>query len=561
MNNNISNSPLSSSANFPIAESSPTQKSSSLTKLVATERRTLFRNSTNSISLSSAMKFTSASSSPVAARKALTTGTVAVKVLTFLRSIGEKLTAPKHSQFNKLIDQAKVDPEWKINIKSEVKKLSLESFTSLVRDLDASRLRGFDRVVLSEVVETLSEIAANLPNLPAELSSNIKSLQAHFTPAAMSLADRANFITSIQFAPTELTVDNPKPVGKGAVNTVIAVPFTHEGVSGVGVFKADPSTITKGKLVKEKLFGTAEASGIPVGKNAHFTSRAVASSVVDELLFPGDPSSVRTQFATVNGQRGILMETAEGKSPVLTGYNTVVIPEDAYLHLLDDPKKPTDRELNLVSSQLKFRDVKPETDPITGAVRLVGKQAVFANFKPDNAKTMEGLLKLQIKDWITGQVDRHPGNYFISDSGKVTGIDEDCSFGVNAVPENGDDVRSQKTLMGIIPNNSSLMLRMPPAMTETIKNQVLNLCANKEKLAESLKPYLTDQEIKATITRLNTLEQHIKSLCIIVAEPSDLFSDEVQQFTDSNNSYWARERMVFDPDISGWNYLRAARDM
>lgn len=256
------------------------------------------------------------------------------------------------------------------------------------------------------------------------------------------------------------------------------------------------------------------------------------------------------------------MEKAQGSTPKITGFLQKELKPDQYKHLLDGPEKPTPRQLKYIATELKLREVVVETDE-SGKWKLIGTSATFENLNPKNATTAEGLLKLQIKDWITGECDRHPENYFIDDDGKVTGIDEDCSFGVNAVPEDVDDVRSQSALKGFIPNNASLMLRLPPVITADIKAAVNNLYQNKDELRTTLKAHISEKEIDATISRLEKLHKHINNEfdCRVVNSSEELLSPDAQKSVDTNNSYWARELVVYSQDEKGWNHLRAHREM
>jgi len=218
-------------------------------------------------------------------------------------------------------------------------------------------------------------------------------------------------------------------------------------------------------------------------------------------------------------------------------------------------------DLKLIAGVLKCRRVEFAGD-LKGAWLLIGTYAQFEKFSPDNPTTAEGMIKLQVKDVITGECDRHPGNYFIDDQGNVTGIDEDCCFGVDAIPE-GVDVRDQGPLMGFIPNNASLMLRMPNVITQSIKDRIDELYANSEELVSSLLPYISSDEMAATLTRLEKLHSHVNdsSTCLVVSSKDELLSEEARLRADTNNSYWARELLVFSNDEEGWNYLRAHRTL
>src|SRR5581483_2212877 len=116
------------------------------------------------------------------------------------------------------------------------------------------------------------------------------------------------------------------------------------------------------------------------------------------------------------------------------------------------------------------------------------------------------------KDIIMGECDRHPKNYFINEKGEVIGIDEDCCLGKNAIPEDVD-VRKQ---IGLVPNKGSLMLRMPGVITQEIYDNIQNL--DLKKLADELKPYVSQEEIDATLVRVKNLKEHVedRNKCLLV---------------------------------------------
>lgn len=453
--------------------------------------------------------------------------------------------SPSFVKFNQNADRLKKDPGWRDKVAEEVEKLTDREVLKLAFSKEVD-LRGYDREVMQQIMMSVKERIDRMdfPDLSKHLTQVIGNLETIIIEGKLT------------------------QLGSGAVNKVYRVSYLDEqGRTVEGVFKPDPSGLDAKTRFKEQFFGTAAASGIPPGMDAHLPSRAVASSVVDRLLYGEETISVRTRFAIVNGQRGILMEKAAGKSPVAKKMEreTISFTENPQVlefvetQIIEKNKgKYNANDLKFIGAMTYCRDVRIEGD-LAGKWWLTGIPTSFEHFSPDNATTAEGLLKLQVKDFINGECDRHPQNYFIDDRGRVTGIDEDCCFGVNAVPED-IDVRGQKTLRGIIPNNASLMLRMPPVVTKEIQREINELYDNREMLVHSLGPFISEDEIRATERRLEMLKNHVNSdSCLVVDDAEGLLSPEAKERIDTNNSYWARELFVYSSDIKGWNYLRSHR--
>ena len=227
-------------------------------------------------------------------------------------------------------------------------------------------------------------------------------------------------------------------VGSGQISEVKDVDYQDEsGFVEKRLFK--PAETTFSPDVE-----SAVNSGIPL-QQALLVNRAVASYVLDQLL--GFNVTVKTDYALepdkpVNQKRlGIAMAMAEGVSPQMEG------------------KKDEFGE-----AQHFYRKI-----PLTPGLSAQ-------------------LSTLQMLDAITGQVDRHPGNYFISSTGKVTGIDNDFSFG-----KNRQDV---KTPTSQADKYRSFPLYVDKAMAVKIQK------VSAGEVRKALRPHLPPQEIEATILRL-----------------------------------------------------------
>ncbi len=440
--------------------------------------------------------------------------------------------------FNQQADGIKSQSDWKQVLEQMVSRASEQQLKTLT-DVSPREFRGYDREVLTSIYRGARMAIAAQPS--------------RFTQKELSQIN--SMIDALRTAVWQVPDTHTKVLGGGAVNQVDLVTLPDRQI----VFKPDPAELPMKIQAKEQYFGTATASGIPAGNDGHLAHRAVASSVVDKLLFKDSPISVHTDFAVVNGKRGIFMEKAEGKSPKVKGREVNIdLSEHPNVKTFLEEKKweLQPDQLEWMAEQLNFKKVI-----ITNKGTLVGFKEEFS-FDPHNATTAEGLIKLQVLDVITGQVDRHPGNYFIDPkTGQVTGIDQDCSFGVASMPKDVD-VRKQPHLMRLIPNNASLMLRLPTVITSAIQKQINDLYDNRETLHAELSLHISDAEIEATIDRLRRLREHInnKDTCTVVASKEELLSPKVMARMDSNNSYLMRELLVYDSNKEGWNHIRAWRE-
>lgn len=468
---------------------------------------------------------------------------------------------PDFSKFNTVIDYFRAKTDWKEIDPSlpsnnwrevfqhllieELKRneTDLASFLGHFTKMHPRDFRGFDKDGLREIFIAIDKVT--------DLSTQTKIYDLYQTIFA-----RVDLIN--------LPSEQIKPIGKGRVGET----FLLESQDGrtKRVFKPDSFEDNPLVAVKERFWGTACATGIPHGSEAHLACRAVASSRVDRLLNPNDPVSVETNFAVINGKRGILMQLAKGQSPKVNSLKGEEIKLDDYPEAWQLVSKEYG-ETGILSAEttkklakmLKYREVYL-TKNDAGELILEGIRPQFAHqFNPLNPTTLERLILLQVLDIINGECDRHPGNYFVSDEGWITGIDQDCSFGINAIPV-GMDVRKQPTLMGIIPNNGSLMLRMPGVITRNIKDRVDSLVQRREELIKELEPLIEGKEIAALFNRLARLKMHIDHDCLVVENKEDLIYPEALKRMNSNNSYAMRELLVFSSDKEGWNYLREYRD-
>jgi hypothetical protein len=151
----------------------------------------------------------------------------------------------------------------------------------------------------------------------------------------------------------------------------------------------------------------------------HYGNRNIASRAVAEML--GTDVIPDVSFTIHNGEVGLLMSMAEGRSPRVKQWKDV----DQEWAASQSPEYPDNRK------NLRLKDVggkwiqydevlqKPWAGPLSPKAQV---------------RLQEQLNWLEWTDMLTGQVDRHSANYFIDiqgDAVKVTGIDNDFAFGKN----------------------------------------------------------------------------------------------------------------------------------
>lgn len=444
------------------------------------------------------------------------------------------LNLSNHMQFNLFADQLRSDAKnLETNLQTLVASLSYEELKKIACSTKFD-FRGYDREIMFKLLNAVK-----------------LAIQQQKLPEKKSLLDRLDAL--IHFMHTDIIqVDESakKYLDGGVVNTVYEIEYIDaKGNPKVGVFKVEVNTLSSKNVYQAQFFGTVAYAGISEEVDAHLHSRAVASSIVDRLLYGNNCISAKTQFAIVNGQRGILMEKASGSIPEIGAIRAFTqhlkeMPDffQAFVAQKTKTSQPlTQDNLKFLALQLNAREVKIDGEQVTVFM------AAIKPFEQKNLATIaEGLLKLQIKDFITGECDRHPQNYLVDPDGKITGIDEDCCFGVDAVTED-IEFRKQNTIGPfVIPHNGSFMLRMPTVMTEELKNVVNSLYKNQALLKESLEAYISKEEIAATLRRLKMLHAHINSAkCLTVKDKNALLDAEAWQRTDINNSYFKREWHVF----------------
>lgn len=183
--------------------------------------------------------------------------------------------------------------------------------------------------------------------------------------------------------------------------------------------------------------------------------------------------------------------------------------------------------------------------------RAAGVAAIDANPSVFNrGDVAKEVTRLQLLDHLTGQVDRHAGNYFIDagscHSAKVTGIDNDQAFGKNLSKPDGFKYGKDSAHIGYRGTG------LPPAVDRKTANAINAISS--DDIRQMLGSKLSGSEVRATISRHKGLMAHIADLSeqgrVINTRPwwhlglgkSKWDQPKVQNLFTAENSYFGRER-------------------
>ncbi len=240
----------------------------------------------------------------------------------------------------------------------------------------------------------------------------------------------------------------------GAMNTVDAVKYQSGGESFEGVFKED-------KGFDKKPGRNALESGIR-RRDPNYSARAVAMYRLDKLL--QTDVIARTEFATHHGKVGSVSEMAKGTQ-------ASKLSENGNIALTDDEK------------------------------RRKGDTAISV----EDPVLQRCLNKLQVIDAISGQLDRHGGNFYIQTdaSGKVTGvtgIDLDMAFGKDM-----DDPSFESK-----PRDAVHYRGIPALIDYELGQRLLQI--TDEDIEAAIGGLLDDDEVEATKLRFRAVREHAEEL-------------------------------------------------
>ena len=212
------------------------------------------------------------------------------------------------------------------------------------------------------------------------------------------------------------------------------------------------------KMTFDEYFLTRQYGMSP--DDPHFARKATASARIDKLLGTNVLADTHMATKTVGGKKifGSFQKDAGGQEFT-----------------------KADKVLNK----------SKETDPADGKLSMA------------DARLQREMAKLGLVDALCGQIDRHGNNIFVQQNAKgnltgLKGIDHDLSFPT----KNFDVTKETNKYKGLAKymdrDAAEALLALEPSILRNI-----------------LKDLLTDEEIEATIERLNALKQAVKQMTLV----------------------------------------------
>ena len=291
--------------------------------------------------------------------------------------------------------------------------------------------------------------------------------------------------------------------GSGGMNAVSSgqYAFPGGGAPGPAVFKplgsVDPKALEDAPA--------AISSGIdPNLPNP--AQRNLGSAWLDQRL--GLNLLPKVDLAKVGGELNIVMEKAPGRAPQAGQSATLRLPADEVEKIKNSE---AERQKFLKAHGLQESDEFEVLEfPSDGGVRinidpLIAQQQIIVTYDYSDPGLRKDLTSLQWLDALSGQVDRHSGNYFVQldEHGrfqKLTGIDNDLAFGQNLMDPDEDFRRG---ISGQQPG-------LPDVIDESLANQLKSLTP--DELRSRLRDTLPPVEVEAAVARLGKIHEHIAKL-------------------------------------------------
>ena len=275
-----------------------------------------------------------------------------------------------------------------------------------VFNVAAKRMETFGQQESAPLAEHIADAAAkvgHLANHGTMTGEAVRSIMAGRTSFGTTVELLAHGLGPNDAPPTGIDdahLSSSKPLGKGGVNTVSRV--VYEGADGVErafVFKAE-SSARQGFLSAQAAFGLYSVSQQAVMLN-------LATQDVADAIGAGDVT-VRTFSGMCKGEYGTFMDVAQGQSPA------------AFKSGKEGPDGFGKASLQSLAEKVRAGD----DAAVAKAKTLVSTFAQKAN-------------RLAWLDAITGQLDRHSENYFVSVDEKtgavdLKAIDNDIGFSSHA---------------------------------------------------------------------------------------------------------------------------------
>jgi hypothetical protein len=289
---------------------------------------------------------------------------------------------------------------------------------------------------------------------------------------------------------TDANVAGPmRKLGSGSFNTVYLGSYKlANGQTVEGVFKPEVRRGTRMPVA-------AQESGIDADE-PRSGYRTLATTRLDRMLGLGDLTTP-AEMAMHDQTLGTVSQRAKGTAllggRVLTNRK---VPDDAMAGVLD---MGLDEYNSVADTKIGVKRVRGQPD------EYYYEETAAHEVNYGDPRLRRDLVRLQLMDAISGQVDRHPGNYFVQQNAKgectsVQGIDNDVSWGKKLVQASGSTLHA----------SYHLPRHLPPYVDREAYDSVMKITPNS--LARNMGGLLTQPEIDAASARLAEVQAHLSGL-------------------------------------------------
>jgi len=285
-------------------------------------------------------------------------------------------------------------------------------------------------------------------------------------------------------------------------------------------------------------------------------NRNIASTRLDDAL--GFGLITRSEMAIHNNQLGTVSERAAG-IPIQGDeiLSNEMVPAHVVKSYIEGSKHPTTgvydvNEANFVEKWNGVMDQKTRIAEkvVDGERRYYYLRHAYRDPNFYDARLRRDLIRLQLMDAISGQVDRHPGNYFVLRNAKgevigVKAIDNDMAWG-----------KSLRDLSGKTQIDGAHLPRyLPPVVDAETRDAIKAI--RPDQLRKQLSDVLSPDEIDAAVVRLKQVQAHLDKLQSdkrVLKYLHEYASDRVDTWLKDRgtytgfdtNSYLQREMLIFE---------------
>lgn len=263
--------------------------------------------------------------------------------------------------------------------------------------------------------------------------------------------------------------------------------------------------------------GAQQASGLTTA--SYFTEflydaigSTVATTRLDDAL--GFNLITRSEMAIHNNEIGTVSELARGVSPKAGKMKSnEVVPDDVIAAHASTGKPGAPLQDDWVdeynATRGESRMIHQET--VDGRRCYVYEGTAVHDINYEDRRLRRDLVRLHLMDAISGQVNRHHGNYFVlaDHSGKVIdvkAIDNDLSWGNNLkmveVFDTGWHTRPEDPI--------HLPKYLPPVVDKEAYDAAMAL--NRQTLSKKMGGLLNGDEVDAAARRLRLVQNHLETL-------------------------------------------------